>query len=463
MRILLLIYVALIGSLSLFAQQRARITMRENNGTMSKIQVQEFQVFGENDVQDALRKMQATDADGNVRDGIEVEVEMLDENSGNMNSHSFFSIIPEQSAPPISACQAYLGVMLKGMENTSEGALVTHVESLSPAAESGVQTGDVILRIDEVDIHSPQDAIVYLRGKCKGDRIKIKILRGKKKKNLVVVLSEKQLPQANVYDIPRDKPGNVISGSERAYLGVTPASEQLPSGARIMVQSNSAAEKMGLRDYDNITEVNGEAILSFNELSEKVAEMKPNDEVEIVVSRDDKVKKLSGVLGSRMTGGSGDSRYFFDDKGLDEGGFPIIDFEFDMDMGELQQQLEDLLRGQDLQMNPTKMSKIRIHDPIEEQLAHISSCKTSPSFELISIGLNDFQNEVILRVLPTLPEPVRIELLDENGEIIFVEERKIETEYARSMEIQHQTDGQYFLRITQGEYCLIRSIVKTCP
>ncbi|MFM7104967.1 MAG: PDZ domain-containing protein, partial [Flavobacteriales bacterium] len=391
------------------------------------------------------------------------EVELLDENSGSGNSNSYFSIIPGQSAPPPSACQAYLGVMLKTTENASKGALVTHVEPLSPAAESGFQTGDVILRIDDIEVHSPQDAIVYIRGKCKGDRVKIKLLRGNKKKNIAVVLSEKHIPQANVWDIPREIQDNPASGSERAYLGVTPAAEQLPSGARIMIQQNSAAEKMGLRDFDNITEMNGEAILSFNDLAKKVAEMKPNEEVEIVISRDGKVKKLSGVLGSRMSGGSGDLKYFFDDKGLDEGGFPIMDFEFDMDMSELQQQLEELLRSQDLQPNSADASKIRITDATEDQLIKLASCEESPSFELISIGLNDFQNEVILRLLPTKASPVRIELLDVNGEIIFVEERKMESEYTRSMEIQHQNTGQYFLRITQEENCLIRSIVKSTP
>ena len=464
MRIVLLILFITSGGFCLFAQQRVRITVRENNGAMSKTQVQEFQVKGDNDVENALRKMRAIDDEGNVREGVEVEVEMLDENSGNGNSDSFFSIIPGQAAPPQSACQAYLGVMLKDVETATEGAQVTNVEPASPASEAGIQPGDVILRVDEIDVRSPQDAIVYIRSKCKGDRIKIKILRGKKKKNLAVVLSEKHITQANVWDIPRDAQGNVSPGSARAYLGVTPAAEQMPSGACIMVQPNSAAEKMGLRDHDNITELNGEAILSFSDLSNKVSEMKPNDQVELVVFRDNKAKKISGALGSRMTGGAGDLKYFFDDKGLDEGGFPIIDFEFDMDMTELQQQLEELLRGQDFQKKAPAFAKMRIHDASEEQLNKLSSCSDSPAFELIYIGLNESQNDVILRLLPTvLAVPVRIELLDLNGEIIFVEERKMEAEYTRALELQHQDVGQYFLRISQGENCLIRSVVITGP
>lgn len=449
------------SSWGLLAQQRARITMRENNGTISKTQIQEFHVQGESDVQNALRNMGATNSQGNLRDGVEVEVEMLDDNSGFDKSQSFYSLIPGLSTPPPSACQAYLGVMLKGADNNSEGACVTQVERSSPAEKSGIQIGDVIVGLDDLNIRNPQDAIIYIRGKCKGDQIKIKLLRGKRKKKVVVVLSEKHIPQANTYDIPRESPGNITPGAERAYLGVTPAADQMPSGARILVQPNSCAERMGLRDNDNITELNGEAILSFSHLSKRISEMKPNDEVEVVVSRDDKVKKLSGQLGSRMTGGSGDMNYFFDDKGLDEGGFPIIDFEFNMDMSELQQQLEELLKSQDLQMRPSGNSKIRIHDASDEQLVMLSSCTASPSFEQIAIGLDEFQNDVILRLLPTEKTPVRIELLDANGEIIFVEERKIETEYTRAMEIQHQDAGQYFLRITQNENCIIRSIVKS--
>lgn len=461
MRVQFLIILIISCSISLLAQQRARITMRESNGAISQTMVQEFVARGDDDVQKALKKMGAFDAEGNIRDGVEVDVEMLDDDSGNGNSSSFFSIIPGQSSPPPSACQAYLGVMLKRAEGALEGALITFVEPTSPAAESGIRMGDIIVKLDELVIREPQDAIVYIRGKCKGDRIKIKIIRDRKKKNYSVVLSEKHIPQANVWDIPRDASDNAAAGSERAFLGVTPAAEQLPSGARVMVQPNSAAEKLGLRDYDNITELNGEVILSFNDLSKRISEMKPGDEVEIVVSRDDKVKKLSGVLGSRMTGGSGDLKYFFDDKGLDEGGFPIMDFEFDMDMSELQRQLEELLRLQELPMNSPSDVKIRINDASEQQLIDLSSCKESPTFELISIGLNEFQNDVILRLLPTLSSPVRIELLDSNGEVIYMEERKVETEYTRSLELRYQNKGQYFLRIAQGENCIIRSIVKS--
>jgi len=453
-----------------FSQGQARITVRENNGGISKIQIQEFSINDEEDIQSALRGMGLLDSEGKVRSGVEVQVEMLDHNSLEKNNYSIFSIPPDFSTPPPSSCQAYLGVMLKD-SNTNltgvKGAVVSGIEPLSPASVAGIQAGDIILRMDKKEIQNAQDAIIYVRGKCKGDKVKLKIQRGKKKKNIEVVLVERHVPQANSWDIPGNmdygaSPDMFGGGNEKAYLGVTPAQEQTPSGARVIVQPNSSAEKMGIRNLDVITELNQEAIISFDDLANKIAQMKPNDDVEIVVNRDGKVKRLSGQLGSRMVGGSGDFRYFFDDKGLDEGGFPIIDFEFDMDMNDIQKQLERLM--QDFNANGSQSisrNKIRIIDSTSDENNLLGVCNDTPDFDLFSITPNAQNNEVILRINPIDDAPVRIELLDEKGDIIFVEERKIELEYERSMEIENQSYGRYFIRVSQGTKCISRVIQKS--
>jgi hypothetical protein len=451
-------------------QQNARITVRESNGSVSKTSIREFKVTSDNDVQEVLREMGVIDSQGNVKEGVDVEVEMLEGNGRSSNSQSLLSITPGFSERPPSACQAYLGVVLKKNTKTAEaaeGALVTEVEPLSPANKSGILAGDIIYQIDKKEIGSPQDAIIYIRGKCQGDKVKIYLLRGGKRKKLEVELTEKSVPQANIWGIPQDKerggvPDMFGSGQERAFLGVTPSESVVPSGACVRVVPGSAAEAMGIMDNDVITEVNGNVILAFSDISNMVASMKPNDPLEVVVNRDGKVKKFSGNLGSKLTGGSGDFRYFFDDKGLDEGGLSIMDFEFDMDMNDLQRQLEQMMKEFNPPVNPSiSQGKIRIED-VSSNVSNLKGvCSNAPDLNFFSLSIDANTGDVILSIHPVHETPLRIELLDEQGEVIFLEERKITSEYIRSMEIVNQSHGRYFVRISQGDACLVRSILKS--
>jgi hypothetical protein len=454
--------------LCLIAQQNARITVREKNGAVSKTMIKEFMVSDENDVEDALRELGVMNSDGSVRDGVDIQVEMVNALSDSSLSSSFPSVSPGYSVMPPSACQAFLGVVLKNNKNAeaSTGALVTDVEPNSPASSSGILAGDIIYQIDDKKISSAQEAIIYIRGKCKGDQIMLRVMRGQKKKKFKVELSEKLIPQANAWDVPgtlgREGMNEMFgAGNERAFLGVTPSSAEVPSGAGVVVIPGSAADVMGIQTDDIIVELNGEVILSFNHLSEKVSEMKPNEEVELVVSREGKMKRLSGKLGSKMTGGTGDFRYFFDDKGLDEGGLSVMDFEFDMDMNDLQRQLEEMMRefnpGVDMQRS---FGKIRIEEFFSSEEAAIRTCERAPDLNHFSLGVDARTGDVLLKILPASDRAVRIELLDGKGEIVFMEERKISSEYSRSMEIRDQIPGRYFIRVSQDDSCMIKTVVK---
>ncbi|MFM7105704.1 MAG: hypothetical protein ACKOW8_09295, partial [Flavobacteriales bacterium] len=85
-------------------QQNARITVRESNGSVSKTFIREFKVTSDNDVQEVLREMGVIDSQGNVKEGVDVEVEMLEGNGRSSNSQSLLSITPGFSERPPSAC-----------------------------------------------------------------------------------------------------------------------------------------------------------------------------------------------------------------------------------------------------------------------------------------------------------------------------------------------------------------------
>ncbi len=93
----------------------------------------------------------------------------------------------------------------------------------------------------------------------------------------------------------------------RAYLGISiePVLEAdaeylgLPEVAGALVQSvtpGAPAERAGLEDYDVVTALDGEKVLTGNDLQHKIALKAPGDEVRITVYRDGRPREISARL-----------------------------------------------------------------------------------------------------------------------------------------------------------------------
>jgi PDZ domain-containing protein len=97
--------------------------------------------------------------------------------------------------------RAWLGV---GMQDLNEqlgdyfdvkdgqGTLVESVIEDSPAEKTGIKAGDVIIRMDELDIEGSGDVIEFVRGKEIGDEIEVTVKRKGKKKTFKVELGERE-------------------------------------------------------------------------------------------------------------------------------------------------------------------------------------------------------------------------------------------------------------------------------
>lgn len=91
------------------------------------------------------------------------------------------------------------------------------------------------------------------------------------------------------------KTGSVSRGSLGIYLLAT-VTEGVASvyqagidhGVLIGLREGGAAEKAGLKDYDIITALNGEAIEDMYELQQKIFTMKPGDSVRLTIWRNDR-------------------------------------------------------------------------------------------------------------------------------------------------------------------------------
>ena len=102
--------------------------------------------------------------------------------------------------------RAYLGVKLASLnpdlaayfESTDEGVLVLEVLNDSPAEESGIKAGDVLLALNDEKVESPDAVVEFLEDFEKGDEITVRLLRKGKEQTVKVVLDETPGPHHKI-------------------------------------------------------------------------------------------------------------------------------------------------------------------------------------------------------------------------------------------------------------------------
>lgn len=103
----------------------------------------------------------------------------------------------------------YLGVTLTSVNaissrqndlSVSEGARVVEVTEGGPAAEAGLQAGDVITKIDDAAVDSADSLIIAMRSYDVGDKVTLTVVRDKEEKKIEVTLGSDEALQASQND-----------------------------------------------------------------------------------------------------------------------------------------------------------------------------------------------------------------------------------------------------------------------
>jgi putative serine protease PepD len=97
--------------------------------------------------------------------------------------------VAEQLVETGSVRHAYLGVSITDTE-TGNGALVGAVEDGQPAAEAGLQEGDVITRVGDTEVTDAADLTAAIRAESPGDRVSIGFTRDGDEQTVEVALGE---------------------------------------------------------------------------------------------------------------------------------------------------------------------------------------------------------------------------------------------------------------------------------
>lgn len=202
--------------------------------------------------------------------------------------------------------RSYLGVMLQDIDRNlaesynlpkPEGSLITQVTPNSPAAKSGLKSGDVILKYNGSAISRTSDLLNYLNRTLPNQVIQLQVLRDDKVRNISATLTT----------APDDTPAKLEQTAQQKgpVLGVTirnlTANEQsqLDVKGGILVQEvklGGIAAQSRMIAGDIITQINNKTILNSDDFIKSVSELKKGSIARVSIIR----QNQHAMLGMRI-------------------------------------------------------------------------------------------------------------------------------------------------------------------
>ena len=186
-----------------------------------------------------------------------------------------------------SVTRGYLGVESQKIDpamasalhlqgDSARGALIASVEPDSPAAQAGLEPGDVIVAVNGAAVKSPHDLAVAVGEIKPGTPAKVSLLRDGDKRDLTVTLATLK------DDKPQKSEPGTEGGAQGLGLALGPISpelrERLDLGKNVKgavvagVRNGSVAEAAGLRPGDVVIGVGGHAVSSPDEAVKAIRE-----------------------------------------------------------------------------------------------------------------------------------------------------------------------------------------------
>jgi len=167
---------------------------------------------------------------------------------------------------------ALVGTSL-GQQTSEPGIVIVHVSADSPAAQAGLQRGDILLKINDTAVNTYLDLFNALSNLKPGDKVTLAITRGGVAQTLTATLGDQ---------------------NGRAYLGIGVGGFGChwggffghgPGAYITNVVADSPAAKAGLQAGDRIVAVDGTSVDANNTLANLLGAHKPGDTVTLRIAR----------------------------------------------------------------------------------------------------------------------------------------------------------------------------------
>ena len=202
--------------------------------------------------------------------------------------------------------RAMLGVVTEDAEN---GVEVTEVTKESAASKAGLKSGDVITKINDKQITSPDQLSETIRAQKPGDKVTVTYLRDKKEQKVTAELGkfngffngnfDFKAPDIQALEelrsLPRtQRPGQAYTWSGNSQrLGLSVQDTDDGKGVKIIeVDEDSHAAKAGLKEGDLVTQINGQEITSADQVAKIVKENKEKVSIQLQLKRDGKTQNV---------------------------------------------------------------------------------------------------------------------------------------------------------------------------
>lgn len=214
--------------------------------------------------------------------------------------------------------KAMLGVTT---EKTDEGVEIQDVTDGSAAEKAGLKEDDIITKIDDQKVSDPDDLSKAIGKHKPGDKVKVTFLRDKKEQTVTAELTKwkgatvyslgkgfnydfkmpemyyKEMEIPKIPGVPMSPENNwnnlfsTISGRPR--LGLSVQDTEDGKGVKVVdVEDDGNAKKAGIKDDDVITEIDGKAVNSADEVAKIVRDTKGKTSFMFKLLRDGKTQNI---------------------------------------------------------------------------------------------------------------------------------------------------------------------------
>ncbi len=176
---------------------------------------------------------------------------------------------------------AFLGVSSKRSEKG--GATVLEITKGSPAEKAGLRKGDVITKLNDSAIESPENLFDAVHNYKPGDKVKISFNREGKAQTVTAILEKSDYRQKEYnynynFRMPPMPPMGDMRGMDefrrdnrQPKIGIKAQDAEDGKGVNVLeVEDSSAAWKAGLKKGDIILQFDGNDVNSANELVEQL-------------------------------------------------------------------------------------------------------------------------------------------------------------------------------------------------
>jgi serine protease Do len=215
-----------------------------------------------------------------------------------------------------STKRAQLGVMSEKREG-GKGVKITGITKASAAEKIGLKPGDVILKIDDNGVASPQSLSSIIGTYKPGDKVEVTFSRdGKEQKQSVVLGKAKAITIEPMngfnYEMPEmpeiaTLPPGSWSGDLHGFItnsmkfGIRAQDAEDGKGVKVLdVDEESTASKAGIKEGDVITHFDGKEISSVTALTAAARNAREKITVKVTIVRDGKAQEIDVRVPRRL-------------------------------------------------------------------------------------------------------------------------------------------------------------------